>query len=128
MSELLEEMVDTDGADVLLAAAYFHAKFENIHPFADGNGRAGRLLMNYFLLLNDHPPITIFEEDRKAYYAALEAFDLKLDLKPLVSFLTEQLSKTWEPAIDRHLTDKKRGTSLAEVISKAKKKKDENLR
>ena len=73
MSELLEDISDVDNADALVAAAYFHAKFENIHPFFDGNGRTGRLLMNYFLLLHDHPPIIIHEEDRKAYYKALLA-------------------------------------------------------
>ncbi|MCR4722837.1 MAG: Fic family protein [Eubacteriales bacterium] len=41
----------------LTAAAYFHAKYENIHPFADGNGHTGLLVMNYMLLLNDYPPI-----------------------------------------------------------------------
>lgn len=43
MAELLEELQDIDSADVLTAAAYFHVKFENIHPFADGNGRTGRI-------------------------------------------------------------------------------------
>lgn len=73
MNELLAEIQDIPAQNALTAAAYFHAKFENIHPFADGNGRTGRLAMNYFLVLHDHPPIVIHEEDRKAYYAALEA-------------------------------------------------------
>ena len=47
VSELLEELENIPSEKVLTAAAYFHAKFENIHPFADGNGRAGRLVMNY---------------------------------------------------------------------------------
>ena len=59
MAELLEELRDVAPEKVLIAAAYFHAKFENIHPFADGNGRTGRLAMNYLLVLNGHPPIVI---------------------------------------------------------------------
>ena len=72
MGELLSEIQDVPAQNALTAAAYFHAKFENIHPFADGNGRTGRLAMNYFLVLRDHPPIVIHEEDRKGYYEALE--------------------------------------------------------
>lgn len=97
MDELLEELQDVDNQDALIAAAYFHAKFENIHPFADGNGRTGRLLMNYFLLLHEHPPLIVHEQDRKAYYVALEAFDRRQEIEPLVSYLKQQLEKTWTP-------------------------------
>ena len=101
LSELLEELQDFPKEKALTAAAYFHAKFENIHPFADGNGRVGRLMMNYLLLLNDHPPITIHEEDRKIYYDALEAWDERQELEPLMMFLKEQTAKTWEKQIRR---------------------------
>lgn len=101
VSELLAELVDIPAEKALTAAAYFHAKFENIHPFADGNGRTGRLVMNYLLLLCDHPPIIIHEEDRKGYYAALEAWDERQELEPLIRFLKEQTAKTWEKQIER---------------------------
>ncbi len=101
VSELLSELTDIPAEKALTAAAYFHAKFENIHPFADGNGRTGRLVMNYLLLLNDHPPIIIHEEDRKGYYAALEAWDERQELDPLIRFLQEQTAKTWEKQIER---------------------------
>lgn len=102
MAELLAEFEDFPKEQALTAAAYFHAKFENIHPFADGNGRTGRLAMNYFLVLHNHPPITIFEEDRKEYYEALEAWDIRQDLKPLRTFLQAQLAKTWEKQLQRN--------------------------
>lgn len=101
MAELLEELQDIGPEDVLTAAAYFHAKFENIHPFADGNGRTGRLAMNYLLVLHGHPPIIIHEEDRKDYYAALEMWDSRQELAPLRSFLQAQTEKTWEKQITR---------------------------
>lgn len=101
MAELLEELQDIGPEDVLTAAAYFHAKFENIHPFADGNGRTGRLAMNYLLVLHGHPPIIIHEEDRKDYYAALEMWDGRQELAPLRSFLQAQTEKTWEKQITR---------------------------
>lgn len=101
MAELLEELLDVPDSKALTAAAYFHAKFENIHPFADGNGRTGRLAMNYFLVLHNHPPIIIHEEDRKGYYESLEAWDARQDLEPLLIFLQEQTAKTWEKQVKR---------------------------
>ena len=105
MDELLAEMIDVPDEKALTAAAYYHVKFENIHPFADGNGRAGRLTMNYFLLMHNHPPIIIHEGDRKNYYSALEAWDERQELTPMVDFLKEQTAKTWEKQIER--ADKK---------------------
>lgn len=99
--ELLDELEDIDDKNALVAAAYFHAKFENIHPFSDGNGRVGRLLMNYILLIHNHPPITIYEEDRKDYYNALEKFDEELELNGLIDFLKSQLVKTWQKQFDK---------------------------
>ena len=101
LSELLEELVNLPAGKELIAAAYFHAKFENIHPFADGNGRTGRIIMNYFLLVNGHPPIIIHEDDRKQYYSCLESWDEKQDLDPLVDFLRIQTEKTWEKQLSR---------------------------
>lgn len=101
MDELLSEFTDVTNRDALTAAAYFHAKFENIHPFADGNGRTGRLAMNYFLIMHNHPPIIIHEEDRKDYYTALEAWDTRQELAPLRDFLKKQTEKTWSKQIAR---------------------------
>ena len=99
INELLEDIKSFPADKALTAAAFFHLKFENIHPFADGNGRTGRILMNYLLILHDHPPVTIHEEDRKAYYDALEAWDTAQDLDPMLGFLKEQTAKTWEKQI-----------------------------
>ena len=96
IGELLSEMEDVPREKILTAASYYHAKFENIHPFADGNGRGGRGTLNYYLLLNDHPPVIIHEEDRKEYYEALEAWDEKQNLDVLLQFLRNQTVKTWE--------------------------------
>ncbi len=96
MAELLSELPGVSSKDALTAAAYFHCKFENIHPFADGNGRTGRISMNYLLVQLDHPPIIIHEEDRKAYYEALDTWSRSLDLDPMREFLQSQTVKTWK--------------------------------
>lgn len=101
VSELLKELQCTEVNNILMMTAYFHVKFENIHPFADGNGRTGRLAMNYFLVSNNHPPVIIYEEDRKAYYDALEAWDVEQDSKPFCDFLKQQTEKTWEKQLQR---------------------------
>ena len=113
MDELLEELQNISEDIVLKAAAYFHVKFENIHPFADGNGRVGRLLMNYILVFNNHPPIVIHEEDRKDYYSALESWDTNQDLNPMFEFLKKQTIKTWSKQIEK---TKQKKTSLKDIL------------
>ena len=55
----------------LVLATYFHAEFEKIHPFVDGNGRVGRLIMSFILHKNNFPMINIPKKRRFAYYKAL---------------------------------------------------------
>ena len=66
-----------------------HIQFERIHPFSDGNGRTGRVIMNYSLLQEGFPPL-IIEKETKATYVELLA---KQDLKGFMSFANEILSK-----------------------------------
>ncbi|MCR5101194.1 MAG: Fic family protein [Butyrivibrio sp.] len=86
---------ETDVDSILSNAAYFHCNFENIHPFADGNGRAGRILMNYILLTNNVPPIIFFTEDKEKYFNELTVFDKSEKLDGFVEFMKEQTIKTW---------------------------------
>ena len=95
LQDLISEIIDNEGKDVLTIAAYFHACFENIHPFADGNGRVGRTLLNYYLLTHNVSPVIIYEEDRKEYYRSLERFDTDADLQPLKDFIVREQEKTW---------------------------------
>jgi len=64
----------------LVLATIFHHKFEKIHPFMDGNGRTGRMLLNYILMNKNCPPIIIHKTTRKEYLEAMRKAD-KGDLK-----------------------------------------------
>jgi Fic family protein len=68
-------------------AAYFHTAFERIHPFIDGNGRVGRLLMNFILHKNGYPMINIPNKIKRRYYSALEKAHLEGDLRPFIELL-----------------------------------------
>ena len=98
---LLDEVQAYNGNELLKAAAYFHLRFEYIHPFADGNGRTGRTLLNYFLMTHNHPPLIIYEEDKAEYYAALEAYDKQEEIIPMFNFLCQELERTWEKTLER---------------------------
>ena len=74
----------------LILAAVVHNQFENIHPFRDGNGRVGRVLLNNILIKHNLPPINIDLKNRIEYYASLQAYEKNHDLKPtLVLFMKE---------------------------------------
>ncbi len=74
----------------LVLAAVVHNQFENIHPFQDGNGRVGRLLLNNILLKHGMPPLNIELRNRKEYYAALQAYEHKHDIRPTIELMLKE--------------------------------------
>ena len=65
-----------DEQDIFYKIAKYHIEFEKIHPFEDGNGRTGRLLINYELIKNNIPPIVISKENRVKYFELLRNNDI----------------------------------------------------
>ena len=85
-----------DEQDIFNKIARYHIEFEKIHPFEDGNGRTGRLHINYELLKNDLPPIVIAKEDRIKYFEFLrnnEVNGLAEWLKELSNRESERMEK-----------------------------------
>ena len=107
MEEMLAVMNESGEKDSLKVGTYLHARFEYIHPFADGNGRVGRTILNYYLMTHNHPPLIVYDEDRRGYYKALEAYDREEDLTALYEFLVAETCKTWEKTLQ---VDKSRRT------------------
>ena len=106
LKELLREVNEVNQNEpeqLLKAAAYLHLNFESIHPFADGNGRVGRALMNYFLMTHQMPPTIFYEEDKKTYYMGLTVFDKTAELDGFVQFINEETIKTWGDRVLKRL-------------------------
>lgn len=73
-----------------------HFRLTAIHPFADGNGRTARLLMNLVLIRGGYPPVAVRPEDRKGYLDALEGGSLAEDTSDFDTFMHRRLLETLE--------------------------------
>ncbi|MEK6953575.1 MAG: Fic family protein [Candidatus Micrarchaeota archaeon] len=95
VKSLLEELVVWYGKNKkkyppLVLAAVVHNQFENIHPFQDGNGRVGRLLLNNILLKHNLPPLNIEYKHRHEYYASLQAYEREYNLRSTIELMLKE--------------------------------------
>jgi excisionase family DNA binding protein len=79
--------------------ARFHLDFEGIHPFIDGNGRTGRLLLNFELMQKGYLPINVKFADRRGYYECFTAYHQEGDAKPMIRLVAGYV----EEELDRYL-------------------------
>ena len=105
VDKLMNEFVDwlnviqtQNEAHPVQIAALAHYKFVYIHPFYDGNGRTGRLLMNLILMKSGLPPVIIRKQDRLDYYDYLEMAN-QGDIKPFIRFIAKCTQRTLEEYI-----------------------------
>jgi fido (protein-threonine AMPylation protein) len=88
-----------DGQHVVEHLADVHARLEKIHPFRDGNGRTGRLVINLLLVRRGYPPAIIYNRERPRYIAALNRADRDGD----VGALAELIARSVNDGINRFL-------------------------
>lgn len=95
INHLLKELIEWYNKNkakypTLVLATVVHNQFENIHPFRDGNGRVGRILLNNILIKHNLPPINIDFKNRIEYYASLKAYETNKDLKPTIDLFMKE--------------------------------------
>ena len=90
---LIEDKKRAETMNIIERIACFHLEFEGIHPFIDGNGRTGRLILNLDLIRNGYPPINVKFTDRKRYYDAFDAYYRDNDASKMIALIAEYVNE-----------------------------------
>ena len=107
INHLLKELIEWYNKNkskypTLILATVVHNQFENIHPFRDGNGRVGRILLNNILIKHNLPPINIDFKNRMEYYVSLNIYETNKDLKPTIDLFMKEY-RTLKDKLSAHL-------------------------
>ena len=99
LSELMDDLVvdiNQKNNDIIYLVSNIHGRFEQIHPFSDGNGRIGRLIMTAMLLKENLTPAVIQQENKRQYYNYLNKAQLKGEFSQLENFICEAILKGFD--------------------------------
>ena len=99
MEQLLHDFAEST-EHIVTKLARFHIEFEGIHPFIDGNGRTGRLLVNLELMKAGYPPIDIKFTDRIAYYNAFDEYHTKHNLSAMENLFAGYINARLDMYLD----------------------------
>lgn len=105
-------------------ASTAHYKFESIHPFLDGNGRTGRLLMNLILIINNYPMAIIRNEDRTAYLNAFKVGQATSDWNLLLNLIYSAV----ERSLDAYINAAQNKPALSSLLDQAVQKEGKLLK
>ncbi|HBQ64698.1 MAG TPA: cell filamentation protein Fic [Clostridiales bacterium] len=92
MERLIADL-SSDSRHIIETAALFHLNFEGIHPFIDGNGRTGRLILNLMFMQAGYPPIDVKFADRRKYYVCFDNYYKDNDASPMVNMIGEYVKE-----------------------------------
>lgn len=95
INHLLKELVkwyeeNKNKYPALILGSVIHNQFENIHPFRDGNGRVGRILLNNIIIKHGLPPVNIDFKNRAEYYESLQEYEKNHNLKPTIELYMKE--------------------------------------
>ena len=88
---MISRNINRNRKDVIEHAAKIHSKFEQIHPFSDGNGRVGRILIHAMLLRKGFPPAVIQQKKKRVYYKCLNKSQRDEDYELLDEFICDSI-------------------------------------